>query len=392
MIDILINGLSCNNSSSQVVLKSHIQNILQLKNNISIRICLSRRQSLLWQAYGNTLSVLVRPIIFPDWIFSLPLPRWIIHSFFFSLYALCLQPRSILLSNGYPLPIFFIRQVVICQNPVPFLCERRLYLCQNFLKLIINTLKAMPVLLFHKYLQWAAVSRFFSLGYVFNSSYMHSLYSRVSAVPVEWRVAHNPVHLDDAKSKALVAQAPYRDTSFTILSIAPLVPYKRVDIVVKSVTMLMQSLPDCLIKFISVGKSPDKTHLASIKSSIPQSISENFIFITNFISDSELSSFYRQSDVYCSMSCYESFGLPAVEAQGYGIPVVLYKHTAASEICCSGSIFCDKPDYLELHNILLDLVSSPGKWSKLSSEALVNSQRFSSPQVSGGLLALLELP
>ena len=388
MTDILINGLSCNNTSSQTVIKSHILNILQLSPRTKITLCLSQCQSLLWQSFFKNIHLSLNLIVFPAWLFSLPIPRWIIHSFLFTICTYILQPRCVILSNGYPLPIFFIRQVVICQNPVPFLPP--ILQGDNFNPITSLSFFSNRFLsfLFIKYLHLTRKTSLFSLGYAFNSRYMYSLYRSFNAVPPDWKVVYNPISANKARLVRSKYRRPDPTSSVVILSVAPLIPYKGVHLLVESVVKLIQTLPSTPISLISVGSAPDKAYLTSIQATIPHDLQDRFNFITHYLTVSELDSLFYKSDIYCSMSVYESFGLPAVEAQSYGLPVVLYKHTAASEVCHSGSLLCEDLDPDKLFLLLRELVTSPSLWCSLSSRALANSQRFTNENISAGLLDL----
>ena len=69
---------------------------------------------------------------------------------------------------------------------------------------------------------------------------------------------------------------------------------------------------------------------------------ENIIF-AGFVSDFELSFFYRKAVAYLFPSRYEGFGLPGLEAMQYGLPVIASNQGSLPEVYEDAAIFFD-PD------------------------------------------------
>jgi glycosyltransferase involved in cell wall biosynthesis len=59
-------------------------------------------------------------------------------------------------------------------------------------------------------------------------------------------------------------------------------------------------------------------------------------YFLNRMGDSDMRRIYNGMDVFCLASRGESFGLPIVEAQGCGIPVIVPNATTGPELCKSG--------------------------------------------------------
>jgi glycosyltransferase involved in cell wall biosynthesis len=81
----------------------------------------------------------------------------------------------------------------------------------------------------------------------------------------------------------------------------------------------------------------------------------NVIF-TGFMSDEELSIFYQNASVYVFPSLCEGFGLPALEAISYGVPVVASNATSLPEILGEAAVYFNPlspPDMAEKINQVL---------------------------------------
>ncbi len=90
-----------------------------------------------------------------------------------------------------------------------------------------------------------------------------------------------------------------------------LVPYKKVDIIVKAFT----KMPDK--KLIVVGDGPEFTKLQKISSGFAN------ISLTGYISSSELEKTIARSTAFINAS-NEDFGIAPVEAQACGVPIIAY--------------------------------------------------------------------
>lgn len=98
--------------------------------------------------------------------------------------------------------------------------------------------------------------------------------------------------------------------------------------------------------------------------------------------------FLQSLDVYISPAS-ESFGLPALEAQACGVPVIASSHGASKEVLGNGAVYCDISDFLETTVGKVGLISIPDlyrkmrfmiqvkdAWKKTSIKALNNAKKW----------------
>lgn len=98
--------------------------------------------------------------------------------------------------------------------------------------------------------------------------------------------------------------------------------------------------------------------------------------------------FLQTLDVYISPAS-ESFGLPALDAQACGVPVIASSHGASQEILGNGAVYCGISDYLETSVGKIGLVSTADLYRKMrfmvqvkdalvktSTKALANSKKW----------------
>jgi glycosyltransferase involved in cell wall biosynthesis len=95
------------------------------------------------------------------------------------------------------------------------------------------------------------------------------------------------------------------------------------------------------------------------------------------LTDGELVWLYRNSRALIFPSKYEGFGLPPLEAQALGCPVVCSAAASLPEVCGDGALYFDPDDPGTLVAQLDRLESDPDLANELRRRGFVNSHRFS---------------
>jgi glycosyltransferase involved in cell wall biosynthesis len=83
------------------------------------------------------------------------------------------------------------------------------------------------------------------------------------------------------------------------------------------------------------------------------------IRFTGFLRGREVEQAYRLADVYVMPSVSEPFGLTALEAVQFGVPVILSKNSGAAEVLHAGAMKCDFWDVDKMASQILSLLASP---------------------------------
>jgi glycosyltransferase involved in cell wall biosynthesis len=111
------------------------------------------------------------------------------------------------------------------------------------------------------------------------------------------------------------------------------------------------------------------------------------IICLNRISDLNLISLYKNSLglVFCSL--YEGFGLPILEAQSLGLPVVVSNNSAMPEIAGEGALIVNESDYSEIADAMFKILSEDN--TLLIEHGYLNVKKYSWARASSCTLSLL---
>lgn len=113
--------------------------------------------------------------------------------------------------------------------------------------------------------------------------------------------------------------------------------------------------------------------------------------IAGHLSDAELAWLYRHASALIFPSKYEGFGLPPLEAQSLGCPVVTSWAASLPEIAGDAALFFDPDDISTLLAELDRLDSEGGLAESLRDRGLANAQRYSWDESARTILASLQL-
>lgn len=149
-------------------------------------------------------------------------------------------------------------------------------------------------------------------------------------------------------------------------------PHKNLGRLIDAFTLLQKDRPD--LHLVLVGKSDTnyQRHEAYVKQkSIP-----NVIF-TGFVSDAQLRWLFEHAKAYIFPSLSEGFGLPALEAQMHGTPVVSSNATCLPEVYGDSVVYFDPLDIQDMATKIVGVVDDPIIRDELSEKGKRNAARYS---------------
>ena len=159
-----------------------------------------------------------------------------------------------------------------------------------------------------------------------------------------------------------------------ILSVATLNKRKNIPMLIDAYNQL-----DSDIKLVLVGKASSESFNCN---------NQNIIF-TGYLSDDELKVLYNHAFLYVFPSVYEGFGIPIIDAQVFGIPVLCSDIPVFKEIAGNGAEFFGL-NTLDIVKKIKTLLEDNYKENLLIRNGYNNIQKFLSSQIKKQVIMLLE--
>ena len=208
---------------------------------------------------------------------------------------------------------------------------------------------------------------------VFNSRYMQAAY-RANAGFAEKRGRVVYQAADDATRAEAAAGAQVPRQPGQILSVSVMAPHKNAEALVRAFRAVRATCAEA--RLVLAGSWPDAAYERRIRALVAALDLREAVEFTGFVSRERLARLYAESRVFCLMSRCESFGIPAIEAQLFGTPVVSSSVGAIPEICGEGGFFREPDDIAGIAAALQTLLADEAEWRKRSELARSNAARF----------------
>jgi glycosyltransferase involved in cell wall biosynthesis len=225
---------------------------------------------------------------------------------------------------------------------------------------------------------------------IFNSEYMRSAYRknagcREKASAVVYQALDEETH-----AAAEVARDQVKKRDLQVLSVSAWGNHKGAETLVEALALLrtQHQVPATLVL---AGSWPDKAYERQVRELIRNHGLDHVVDIRGHVSREGLHRLYAESRVFSLMSHCESFGIPAVEAQAFGTPVISSNCCAIPEICGAGGLFPEPGDALKTAGSLASLICDGKKWERLAAAAVENASRYRWDNCSRRLLSMFEV-
>lgn len=114
------------------------------------------------------------------------------------------------------------------------------------------------------------------------------------------------------------------------------------------------------------------------------------VHLLGYVADEALPVLYRDAHFFCFPSLFEGFGLPILEAQTHGVPVMTANNSALPEIAGDAALLVDPTDVDALADAMLQLSQDEVLRQRLIAAGYQNVTRFSWAKAAQETLAVLE--
>jgi glycosyltransferase involved in cell wall biosynthesis len=99
--------------------------------------------------------------------------------------------------------------------------------------------------------------------------------------------------------------------------------------------------------------------------------------LTGYFPQTEKKSLLKNADMFVFPSFYEGFGIPILEAQASGIPVVTSDVSSMPEVAGKGALFIDPDSPTQIAEAIYKIISEPAVRNNLIASGQENLKNFS---------------
>lgn len=114
------------------------------------------------------------------------------------------------------------------------------------------------------------------------------------------------------------------------------------------------------------------------------------IILTDFIPEKDLPALYNLADLFVLPSFYEGFGLPILEAQACGCPVITSNISSMPEVGGDAALFVDPDDIKELAEAMRKILTGDKLKAEMIKKGFENLKRFSWEKAARETLKVFE--
>lgn len=133
----------------------------------------------------------------------------------------------------------------------------------------------------------------------------------------------------------------------------------------------------CVGKGFETQDNLEHPELQSLKLFRQRFAKDPHITILGYVEDSDLVAIENAATALLFTTYYEGFGLPVLEAQKAGLPVITSNISSLPEIAGDGALLVDPYDVQQIAEALIKLSTDSDLRTRLSRAGLINVQRFS---------------
>jgi glycosyltransferase involved in cell wall biosynthesis len=172
--------------------------------------------------------------------------------------------------------------------------------------------------------------------------------------------------------------AKFSDRSFSkyILYVGGFDPRKNMEKSVIAFRHLVETYNHSDLKYIIVCNSDQGTKEQFLNFVAEQKLSGK-VWLTGYLSESELETYYKNAELLFFPSLYEGFGLPVADALAAGLPVVVSNRSSLPEIAGEAGIFFDPENSEDMAEKLHQVLSDPLLKTTMREKSIRISMRYS---------------
>ena len=162
-------------------------------------------------------------------------------------------------------------------------------------------------------------------------------------------------------------------------------------ILIKNLKNLLFALENTELNLVIVGK---RDGFITSDSDILEIIEKNNlterIFFTGYVKDTDIAAIYNLAKLFVFPSLYEGFGIPPLEAQACGCPVVCSNAASLPEVCGDSVLYFDPHNVEDIRSKIQAVLNDENLRNELCIKGFENIKRFSWERSAKQIIEIME--
>lgn len=138
-----------------------------------------------------------------------------------------------------------------------------------------------------------------------------------------------------------------------ILYVGTIAPHKNITKLIQAFNYIQHQIPQ--YKLVIAGKKGWMYN--DVFEEVEKLSLQSKIIFTDFVNDIELEVLYKNANLFVSVSLYEGFGFPPLEAMGRGVPVLISDIEIFRETCLDSAIYCNPSEIEDISFKILQVLN-----------------------------------
>lgn len=160
----------------------------------------------------------------------------------------------------------------------------------------------------------------------------------------------------------------------------------------KNIKNLLLAIEDINVNLVIVGK---KDGFITVDDEIANLIKDseklrNKIYFTGYVEDDDIPYIYNLAKLFVFPSFYEGFGIPPLEAQACGCPVICSNAASLPEVCADSVLYCNPYCVEDIGDKIQILLNDKNLQKTLKQKGFENIKRFSWEQSAKNIIKIIE--
>jgi len=176
-----------------------------------------------------------------------------------------------------------------------------------------------------------------------------------------------------------------------LLCVATFGKHKNLHTLLEAFSILLNDYPNTSFIIVGAAHTPDaRKHESDLRKLSKELGIEQKIKFAGHLSDEELAFTYKHAIALVLPSLYEGFGLPIIEAQSFGCPVICSNRASLPEIAGHAAITFDPTSVLSIRDSMTTVLEQSELREKLRHDGHKNVSRFSWDKAANQLMEAIE--